>query len=90
VASGVLEAVADGVIPESMVADSLLIAAVWVNAEAVDEEAVYGHNAAATLEALRAGRDGRPSVADALAARHHPTNAYFAGPGATPGTVRGK
>ena len=37
---------------------SLLIAAVWVNPEADDEDAVYANNEAATLAALTAGRDG--------------------------------
>jgi 5,6,7,8-tetrahydromethanopterin hydro-lyase len=53
---------------------------VWVNPDAGDETAVYRNNRVATLEALRAGRDGRPSVADALAVRHQPHNAYFTGP----------
>jgi len=80
VAAGVLAAVADGVIPPSLVADALIVAAVWVNPDAGDEQAVYRNNRDATLGALRAGRDGRPGVADALAARHHPHNAYFEGP----------
>lgn len=80
VAGGVLDAVADGVIAASDVETSLLIAAVWVNPDAGDETAVYRNNRVATLEALRAGRDGRPSVADALAVRHQPHNAYFTGP----------
>jgi 5,6,7,8-tetrahydromethanopterin hydro-lyase len=81
VAGGVLDAVADGVIVASDVEQSLLIAAVWVNPDASDETAVYRNNRTATFEALRAGRDGRPSVADALAVRHQPFNGYFAGPG---------
>jgi len=55
----------------------LLIAAVWVDPEASDERVVFGNNRAATLEALRAGRAGHPSVADALAARDDVYNAYF-------------
>jgi 5,6,7,8-tetrahydromethanopterin hydro-lyase len=80
VAGGVLDAVADGVITASDVEQSLLIVAVWVNPAALGEAAVYTNNWTATFEALRAGRDGRPSVADALAVRQQPCNAYFAGP----------
>ena len=55
----------------------LHIAAAWVNPEAADEQVVIENNKRATLEALRAGRAGRPSVADALAARDAVHNAYF-------------
>jgi 5,6,7,8-tetrahydromethanopterin hydro-lyase len=78
VAGGVLDAVADGVIPESTVAGSLLIVAVWVHPDATDAAAVYRNNRQATLTALQAGHEGHPSVADALAARDNPSNAYFA------------
>ena len=77
VAAGVLEAVAEGTIAEGEVASLLLVAAVWVNPEARDEHAVFENNMESTLEALRAGRAGRPSVAEALAARHAPHNAYY-------------
>jgi 5,6,7,8-tetrahydromethanopterin hydro-lyase len=77
VAGGVLDAVAEGVLPQSAVARSLLIAAVWVNPEAADGGAVYANNREATLLALRSGRDGRPDIAEVLAARHAPYNAYF-------------
>jgi 5,6,7,8-tetrahydromethanopterin hydro-lyase len=80
VAGGVLDAVAEGVIPDSAAAGSLLIVAVWVNPAASDEGAVYRNNREATLEALRAGREGRPLLADVLAARGDPKNAFFDGP----------
>ena len=67
VAAGVMEAVAEGTVPEAEAAARLLIAAVWVNPEAADEGSVFENNRAATLEALRAGRRGEPSVADTLA-----------------------
>jgi 5,6,7,8-tetrahydromethanopterin hydro-lyase len=72
-----MEAVAEGVVEEGEVAALLLIAAVWVNPAAGDERAVFENNKEATLGALRAGREGRPSVAEALAARHAPFNAYY-------------
>jgi 5,6,7,8-tetrahydromethanopterin hydro-lyase len=77
VAAGVMDAVAAGIITETDAATHLLIAAVWVNPEAADETAVFENNRAATAEALRAGRDGHPSVAAALAARHAPHNAFY-------------
>ena len=77
IAAGVLEAVAEDTIAQAEVPTLLLIAAVWVNPEAVDEQVVFENNKRATLEALRAGRAGRPSVADALAARDAVHNAYF-------------
>ena len=55
VAKGVLDAVAAGTLPAAEVDDLLLIAAVWVDWEAADEEAVYAANAEATQAAL-AGR----------------------------------
>ncbi len=76
-AAGILEAVADGVISEVDASTHLLIAAVWVNPEATDETAVFDNNRAAAQEALRAGRDGTPKVADALAARDAPSNAFY-------------
>jgi len=77
VAAGVMDAVAQGIVQEGEVAALLLIAAVWVNPAAGDERAVFENNKEATLGALQAGREGRPSVAQALAARHAPCNAYY-------------
>jgi 5,6,7,8-tetrahydromethanopterin hydro-lyase len=77
VAAGVMEAVAEDTIAQGEVPSLLLIAAVWVNPGATVEQVVFDNNKAATLEALRAGRTGRPSVADALAARDGVHNAYF-------------
>ena len=61
VARGVLDAVADGVLPADEVDDLLLIAAVWVDWAAADEEAVYAANAEATRAALAASAEGRPA-----------------------------
>jgi len=77
VAAGVMEAVAENTIAEGEASALLLIAAVWVNPEAAEEQAVFENNKAATVAALRAGRAGRPTVADALSARHAVHNAYF-------------
>ena len=77
VAAGVAEAVVEGTIDRTEVDDLLLIAAVWVNPAATDEEAVFANNREATLVALRNGRAGRPGIDDVLAARGEPTNPFF-------------
>ena len=77
VAAGVADAVADGVIDASAVDDLLVIAAVWVNPAAADEEAVFANNRVATLTALRNGREAQPSLDAALAARADPQNPFF-------------
>lgn len=55
----------------------MLIAAVWVNPEAVDEQAAYLHNRRATAQALAAGDAGSPDVATVIAAARAPHNPYF-------------
>jgi 5,6,7,8-tetrahydromethanopterin hydro-lyase len=85
VAGGVLDAVADNIIDPALADTLLLIAAVWVNPEARDEGAVYRNNREATLAALSAGRDRRPSVGEAVGARWDPRNAYFNAAGGAPG-----
>jgi len=81
VAAGVADAVAAGTIAEAEATDLLLIAAVWVNPDARDADAVYANNRRATAEALANGAARRPSTADVLAARDAPSNPYFT-PGA--------
>jgi 5,6,7,8-tetrahydromethanopterin hydro-lyase len=77
VASGVMDAVAEGTVAEVDVSSLLLVVAVWVNPEAGDGQAVFANNREATLLALRGGRQGLPEVAAALRARHSPSNAYY-------------
>lgn len=77
VAGGVADAVAEGVIERASASDFVLIAAVWVNPDAADEEAVYANNRAATLTALRNGAAGRPELDEVLAARDEPRNPFF-------------
>jgi 5,6,7,8-tetrahydromethanopterin hydro-lyase len=77
VAQGVLESVAAGVIPAAEVDDLLLIAAVWVDWAADDEEAIYAGNLQATRDALAAGAEGRPAIDELLAARAEPENPFF-------------
>ena len=66
IARGVTEAVRAGIVSGGEVDDLLLIAAVWVDPNADDEDAVYENNAEATQVALQAGALGLPRVEDVL------------------------
>ena len=77
VASGVADAVSDGVIPRSEVDELVLIAAVWVDPAARDPEAVYQNNREATRAALEAGHTNEPSLDQVLIARALPHNPFF-------------
>ena len=79
VAAGVADAVAAGVIPESEVDELRIIAAVWVNPAANDEDAVFRNNREATRTALANGANRLPTTAEVLAALKHPHNPFYAG-----------
>ena len=83
VASGVLWAVADGIVDADLVDDLVLIAAVWVNPTAVDEALVYDNNRTATRDALAAGAARLPTLDEALGYRDRAFNAYYLPPGVT-------
>ncbi len=83
VASGVLWAVADGIIAADLVDDLVLIAAVWVNPAAADGSSVYDNNRTATRDALAAGAARTPALAEALEYRDRALNAYYLPPGVT-------
>jgi 5,6,7,8-tetrahydromethanopterin hydro-lyase len=68
VAKGVTEAVRAGSVPSGDVGDLVLIAAVWVDPQADDENAVYENNAEATRLALEAGARRLPRLEDVLSA----------------------
>jgi 5,6,7,8-tetrahydromethanopterin hydro-lyase len=76
VAAGVMAAARQRVLRADELESLLLIAAVWVDPTANDEEVVYANNEAATLAAITAGREGLPRVADVLAAGD-PQNPFF-------------
>lgn len=80
VASGVLDAVADGTIPLAAVDELVLIAAVWLGTTASDADAVYAFNREAVRASIANGALRRPSIGDALAARDEPFNAYWLPP----------
>jgi 5,6,7,8-tetrahydromethanopterin hydro-lyase len=60
--------------------DLLLIAAVWVDPKADDEDAVYENNTEATRVALEAGARSLPRMEDVLAAGE-PWSNFFRPPG---------
>ena len=68
---------ADGTIPPEDVDELLLIAAVWVDWAADDEEAVYAGNAEATRSALAGSVAGRPELDELLVLRDEPENPFF-------------
>ena len=76
VAAGVMNAHRNGVLLADDADALVLVAAVWVNPAADDEEAVYANNAEATLAALTAGRDDLPSMRTVLDVGE-PRNPYF-------------
>jgi len=77
VAGCVADAVVEGIISEQDAEHLLLIAAVWVNPNARNAGLVYRNNRAATRNALRAGAEGTPKVADVLAHKNAPYNPFF-------------
>jgi 5,6,7,8-tetrahydromethanopterin hydro-lyase len=77
VARGVLESVAEGTIPQGEVDELVLIAAVWVDWAASDEEEVFANNVEATRAALASAAQGRPRLEDLLAIASEPANPFF-------------
>lgn len=79
VASGVASAVAEGLIPAEEAHEVLCIAAVWVNPEAADEDAVFANNRASARGAIETAVRGTPSVENVLAHADSPSNPFFGG-----------
>jgi 5,6,7,8-tetrahydromethanopterin hydro-lyase len=77
VAKGVALALSEGVVAAERAGELVLIAAVWVNPVADDAGAVFANNTEATLQALRNGHEGRPTVSEAVAAGLSPWNPFF-------------
>ncbi len=75
VAGGVIDALAGGILADP--AESVCIAAVWVDPMAQDEAAVYANNREATYRALAAAMVGLPDPADVLASRDQVWNPFF-------------
>jgi 5,6,7,8-tetrahydromethanopterin hydro-lyase len=77
VARGVLESVAEGTIPAGEVEELALIAAVWVDWAASDEEEVFANNVEATRAALASAAQGNPRLEELLAIAAEPANPFF-------------
>lgn len=80
VAAGMADAVADGTIAATDAETHVALAAVWVNPDADDADAVYRNNREATRRAIESGAQGLPAVADVLAARERPGNPFYQAP----------
>ena len=77
VAAGVIDAHRKGVLRAEDADDLVLVAAVWVNPAADDEEAVYANNARGDARRARPpGRDDLPSIGTVLDVGE-PRNPYF-------------
>ena len=76
VASGVLDALHQGIIDEALAPSLLLIAAVWIAPDAESEVAVYENNRIATLESLRRGTS-LSVTPELIEARNSPMNSYY-------------
>lgn len=77
VAAGMAAAVDEDLIPASETRNLLCIAAVWVNPEADDANAVYEHNRTAAHEAIRAAVAETPSVEEVLQYLDSPANPFY-------------
>ena len=80
VASGVVDAVAEGLVAQDNLLQLALIVAVWVDPAAADADAVYANNRAATLAALRHGQKTKVELDELLALRDTPRNGYYTPP----------
>ncbi len=76
VAEGVVAALDEGLVDPTEVVHLVLVAAVWVDPAAQDGAAVRANNRQATLDALRAGAVGFPTVTDLLAVRDQVWNPF--------------
>jgi 5,6,7,8-tetrahydromethanopterin hydro-lyase len=77
VASAVGEALRTGVIDAAKVDDLVIVAAIWLNPSANDEEEVYKNQRQAMLDALTNGKKGSPTAAQVMAAAENVANPFF-------------
>ena len=77
VAEGILTAVQQGIIPQDHVDDYLIIASVWVDWNANNDEAVYQNNKDAALSAMERAFGGKPGIEDLLARLGHAENPFL-------------
>jgi 5,6,7,8-tetrahydromethanopterin hydro-lyase len=77
VAAGVGEALRTGVIEVNSTDDLVIIAAVWLNPSANDEEEVYENQRQAMIDALTNGKNGKPTATDVIKASENVANPFF-------------
>jgi 5,6,7,8-tetrahydromethanopterin hydro-lyase len=77
IAAGVADALANGTVTEEQADSHVVIAAVWVNPDADDEDAVYRNNRESARTALANGAQQLPATAAVIEARHSPSNPFF-------------
>jgi len=77
VAAGVGEALRNGVIDPKACEDLVLIAALWVNPSANDEEEVFANQRQAVIDALTNGAAGKPSSEEFMKASLNVSNPFF-------------
>ena len=74
-ASAVVDAVREGIIPEDQVDDLCIIVGVFIHWEATDDKKIFDYNYQATKESIARALAGEPTaqhVLDAEAAARHP------------------
>ena len=77
IAAGVADALADGIITEEQADTHVIIAAVWVNPAADDEDTVYRNNRESARTALENGAKNLPTATAVVEARNTPSNPFF-------------
>ena len=77
VAEGILTAVQHGIILQDQVDNYLIIASVWVDWSANDDEAVYQNNKDAALSAMERAFGGKPGIEDLLSRLGHAENPFL-------------
>jgi 5,6,7,8-tetrahydromethanopterin hydro-lyase len=77
VAAGVGDALRNGVIDPSQTDDLVIVAAVWLNPSANDEEEVFRNQRQAMIDALTNGKNGKPTAADVMKATENVANPFF-------------
>jgi 5,6,7,8-tetrahydromethanopterin hydro-lyase len=77
IAAGVADALHNGTVTEEQADSHVVIAAVWVNPDADDEDTVYRNNRESVRTALANGAHRLPATAAVIDARNSPSNPFF-------------
>lgn len=77
VAAALGDALRTGVIDVAMTDELLIIAAIWLNPSANDEEEVFRNQRQGMLDALTNGKAGRPSAVEVMKATESVANPFF-------------